>query len=163
MKTIDYHTRDKSTWGPGPWRTEPDKTQWQDEATGLPCLIVRNGMGALCGYVGVPAGHPAHGKGYDDLLDIEVHGGLTFAAECSQANEATSVCHVPDPGEPDDVWWLGFDCAHLGDQTPASELGLDIALFGRPSVYRDYEYVTNEVTNLAAQLKALRDPTTIEV
>jgi hypothetical protein len=38
MDTIEYRTIDKSQWGPGPWQDEPDKKQWQDEATGLPCL-----------------------------------------------------------------------------------------------------------------------------
>lgn len=43
-------------WGPGPWDGEPDKMQWTDPATGLDCLIVRNTLGALCGYVGVTPG-----------------------------------------------------------------------------------------------------------
>lgn len=60
----DIH--DKASWGPGPWHDEPDKIQWVDEETGLDCLIVRNHGGALCGYVGVPDGHPAYGVGYSD-------------------------------------------------------------------------------------------------
>ena len=48
-------TIDKSSWGDGPWLAEPDKEQFADEATGLPCLIRRSPTsGALCGYVGVP-------------------------------------------------------------------------------------------------------------
>jgi hypothetical protein len=48
---------DKSKW---PYASkEPDKVQWRDQVTGLTCLIVRvNPGGALCGYVGVPPGHP---------------------------------------------------------------------------------------------------------
>lgn len=65
----------------GPWTNEPDKAQWIDEATGLDCLIVRNRMGALCGYVGVPEGHPAHRQDYDNV-DADAHGGLTFAGGC---------------------------------------------------------------------------------
>ncbi len=41
MEKIEYRTVDKTGWGEGPWQSEPDKRQWQDEATGLPCLIVR--------------------------------------------------------------------------------------------------------------------------
>lgn len=82
METIEYRTIDKSEWGPGEWQDEPDKKQWRDEATGLPCLIVRNGSGALCGYVGVPRNHVYYGSDYDKV-DVEVHGGLTFAGKCS--------------------------------------------------------------------------------
>lgn len=51
MKTIEYRTDDKSGWQPGPWMNEPDKKQWQDPETGLPCLIVRRprrGVVRLC-------------------------------------------------------------------------------------------------------------------
>jgi hypothetical protein len=84
MERIEY--RDivgKQGWAPGEWHSEPDKIQWADEATGLPCLIVRGPVGALCGYVGVQPGHALHGKGYDDC-DVEAHGGLTFAGGCTE-------------------------------------------------------------------------------
>lgn len=53
----------------GPWQDEPDKAQWVDEATNLDCLMVRNPMGALCGYVGVPREHPWYGKGYSECTE----------------------------------------------------------------------------------------------
>lgn len=95
MEKIEYRTKDKSKWPRGPWDDEPDKVQWQDEATGLPCLIVRSPVGALCGYVGVPPDHPWHGKEYDDeaLIGVEVHGGLSFAAFCQPGPENQSICH----------------------------------------------------------------------
>lgn len=56
---------DKKEWGPGPWQSEPDKVEWRDEKTGLPCLAVRHSEhGNWCGYVGVHKGHYAHGKGF---------------------------------------------------------------------------------------------------
>ena len=92
---------DKATWGPGPWQDEPDKEQWADEATGYPCLIVRNRLGALCGYVGVPEGHPWHGKDYDDIEPCpDVHGGLTYADSCQEGPEGETICHVAAPGGP---------------------------------------------------------------
>jgi hypothetical protein len=129
---------------------EPDKIQWQDEATGFPCLIVRNHMGALCGYVGVSEDHPAYQKGYDDV-NVDVHGCLTFSNFCSHGDEATSICHIPEPGESDKVWWLGFDCAHWRDFCPAygQKLGLS------EGAYKDISYVTTEVKSLARQLKDL--------
>jgi len=135
----------------GPWSTEPSKMQWVDRATGFPCLIVRNHFGALCGYAGVTPGHPLHGHGYDDVSDISVHGGLTFADSCQPTtDEAHGICHVPEPGTPDDVWWFGFDCAHCFDVVPGMP-----ALFRSPDEetgYRDVGYVANEVTLLASQL-----------
>ena len=136
---------------PGPWDDEPDKVQWVDEVTDYDCLAVRNPLGAWCGYVGLPPGHPWHGRGYSDIEDvIRVHGGLTFASSCNEeAPEGHGICHVPFPGRPDDVWWLGFDCAHAGDRIPCME---DFSVPGWPDVYRDLEYVRAECAFLARQL-----------
>jgi hypothetical protein len=59
METREYRFIDKSEWDRGPWDNEPDKVQWQDAATGLPCIARRSeAMGSWCGYVGVAEGHP---------------------------------------------------------------------------------------------------------
>ena len=106
---------DKSAWALGPWQDEPDRVEWRYR--GMPCLIVRGGGGAPGGYVGLPPGHPGHGKDYDEdpNWDYRCHGGLTFASACQEGGK---ICHVPAPGEPADVWWLGFDCSHSGDLRP---------------------------------------------
>jgi hypothetical protein len=117
MSVTEYRTINKSAWQPGPWSDEPDKAQWYDEATGLPCLVVRGPCGALCGYVGVRPGHPWHGVEYDSVETVEedewgckspdVHGGLTFSAPCTHgADPATGICHIPAPGDTDNIWWL---------------------------------------------------------
>ena len=167
--SIEYRTVDKSEWGPGPWQDEPDKMQWADPATGLPCLIVRGPVGALCGYVGVAPDHPAHGKNYDHwsygadgepsalepieeaINGLQAHGGLTFAGACGHGDDpARGICHIPGDGEPDTVWWFGFDCAHCGDLSP------DMGRRRRDEgVYRDLAYVRDQVAALAAQLAAL--------
>lgn len=153
----------KELWGDGPWQTEPDRLEWRDAFSGLPCLIVRNAVGALCGYVGVPPGHPWHGKNYDDV-DAQAHGGLTYSAACDGP-----ICHVPAPGEPADVWWLGFDCAHFMDLVPVSvanrrsrpisfqmaaverQWSKEAAQLGVQDTYRDIEYVKVECAYLALQ------------
>jgi hypothetical protein len=128
-------------------------------APGYPCLIVRNDFGSLCGYVGVPPGHPAHGKSYgDELVDkLDVHGGITYGARCQGR-----VCHVPAPSESDDVWWLGFDCGHAFDYTPALQMvrarGGPLPPYVEPGhgpweeCYRDVSYVRAEIERLAGQL-----------
>ncbi len=164
METKQYTTIDKSEWPRGPWDHEPDKIQWQDEATGLPCLIVRACLtGSLCGYAGVPDSHPWHGKGYADepVSDLAVHGGLTFANECGHGGEEHGVCHVPGPGEPDNIWWFGFDTGHCFDHSPAMAARLAPyrerqPFIDRRETYRDLAYVRAEVARLAAQLAAVR-------
>lgn len=142
-------------YGNGPWVDEPDRVEFEHE--GFPCLVTRQAErgGHLCGYVAVPPGHPWHGKDYGDI-DADAHGGVNYAAPCFG-----KVCHVPKPGEPDDVWWFGFDCAHGGDIRPGDDVEMARAgfdpyrsVFHRVSVYRDVEYVKRECQRLAEQAKA---------
>jgi hypothetical protein len=140
---------DREGWPAGPWDGEPDRIEWRHR--GLPCLIVRNGNGALCGYAGVPPRHPWHGLEYDGI-DADVHGGLTYAAAC-----AGHICHVPAPGEPDDVWWLGFDCGHAFDITPrfmSPALAEIIRRSPLEHAYHTIDYVKAEVERLADQALA---------
>lgn len=46
---------------------------------------------------------------------LSVHGGVTFTGGCS---EDGVICHIPTPGRPDDVWWIGFDTCHSQDVAP---------------------------------------------
>lgn len=148
MSESEKHEVDKSGFPSGPWMTEPDKVQWTDPATGYACLIVRNTSGALCGYVGVAEGHPHFGKHYDDVGEVEVHGGLTYSDFCSG-----HICHVPEPGQPERVWWLGFDCGHCWDLIP--DMDRSYRMSGNECIYRDVEYVRNHCTALASQLRAV--------
>lgn len=185
MSELQYHTMDDKAgqWGDGPWVEEPDKLQWTDSATGYPCLIVRNRMGALCGYVGVAEGHPYFGKHYDEV-SVNVHGGLTFASLCQEGPEDHAICHIPAPGQPDHVWWFGFDCSHGMDYSPSIRASLRGTKYPRlpfleklnmvddiehgvygpagddgvvamfKETYKTVAYVTAECRDLAKQLKA---------
>lgn len=162
MKTQTF--QDKSHYPHrGEWDNEPDKIQWVDFISGLDCLIVRNrGVGALCGYVGVPDGHPWFGKSYSCCTlpvpcqelycdhsidhDIDVHGGLTFSGFCDEGNDH-GICHVPEPGRPARVSWFGFDCSHCFDLSPEyTENPMP------EEVYRNVAYVRQQVQKLALQL-----------
>ena len=55
-------------WPQGPWLQEPDRVEWVDGYTGFTCMVLRNLVGALCGYVGVRPGHPWHGVQYNGCL-----------------------------------------------------------------------------------------------
>jgi hypothetical protein len=160
MRTIIWKNKiDKSEWARGPWTDEPDAMQWSDPATGLPCLIVRAALGNLCGYVGVTPGHPAYGVGWAKL-NYTAHGGINFAESCS-GEPGTGVCHLPSKGEPDKVWWIGFDCAHGFDVLPfGATLAEGIVRRtgrggrGYDHTYKDIEYVKRQCARLAQQLDA---------
>lgn len=60
------------------------------------------------GYVGVPEGHPAYGKHYDEMYDkIDVHGGLTFSEHYDDVKDF--------PKSMRGMWIFGFDTCHYGD------------------------------------------------
>lgn len=97
--------------------------------------------GWLCGYVGLPKGHPLAGKDYGEIYemhDVECHGGLTY-------------CEPGDGGRfQSGLWWIGFDCAHSGDYIPA---------FDRKDegprdyeTHKDADYVEAECIKLATQM-----------
>ena len=140
----------------GEWTNEPDRKHWVDQATGLDCLIVRNRLGALCGYVGVPEGHPYYGKDYNDdaLCGVDVHGGLTYSDHCRG-----DICHTPEEAANEPVWWLGFDCAHAGDLCPKLTGSAALsALSALGGAYRNMPYVESECRDLAKQLAAVGLP-----
>jgi hypothetical protein len=134
----------REEWARGPWDNEPDRVDFIH--AGYSCFILRNQSGNWCGYVGIPESHPCFGKDYNDV-PVEVHGGLTYADLCSPP-----ICHIPEPGMPDKVWWLGFDTAHWSDLTP-----LRLIDFGDDVTYKDVTYVTTETKELAEQLKELEN------
>jgi hypothetical protein len=156
MQEEEYKV-DKTEFPRGEWDSEPDYLNWTTQA-GLPGLIVRNQFGNLCGYVAVTEGHPYYKKGYEDC-DLEVHGGLTFSNKCSPP-----ICHIPQPGEPDDVWWFGFDCGHCFDYSPGMHterlekfyggMNLSDSYYTR-ATYKNIGYVQKEIGDLAKQLAAI--------
>lgn len=168
----------------GPWLGEADKVAWRDQDTGYECIILRDARGGhLCGYVGVPQGHPLWGFSDDAIpadLGIEVHGGLSYSNICDEgptperflSNEARSICHVVVPKtvrattehateyrvNDAHAWWFGFECNQVYDLVPNTvrpDVSVPNAEIGR--IYRDDAYLLAEVRALAAQLRAVAD------
>jgi hypothetical protein len=157
-----------------PWWTEDNKVDFIAE--GFKCCLRRGPLGSWCGYVGVPASHPWHGKSYNDYIkptadmlgprDANDHGPidlLCMALSDKDPSEELSIGlamrvhggitytadHKPY-GKPEGLWWFGFDCAHAGDLVPSfaeRQCGCHTG-----DIYRDQSYVVAEVQSLAAQL-----------
>jgi len=96
-------------------------------------------------------------------VPAEAHGGVNYAGYCQDgAEDRPGVCHIPEPGRPDRVWWLGFDCSHAHDATPTMDVrllkvGIDMASLSSdlfPRIYRTIDYVRAEVAYLAGQVQA---------
>ena len=83
---------------------KPFKVEREWEHAGLKCAVVQaRACSFRCAYVRVPPTHRFHGKD-SDLVDISVHGGLTFSE--------LEPC-VEEDGK---GWWFGFDFAHCDDE-----------------------------------------------
>lgn len=129
----------------GPWNDEPDFAEFVFD--GFPCVLNRNNMGAWCGYVGVPEGHPWYCVGYDDI-GADVHGGLTYAEGHVPGTHADSTWEVG--GVSQTLWWVGFDCIHSGDLSLS-----DVQSGSRDGEYRTAGYAKIEVMSLAKQALAV--------
>lgn len=162
----EYTTTDKLPWGEGPWSGEPDKVQWADSVTGLPCLAVRGfHHGAWYGYVGVAEGHPWYAIGHKQQIPgqtgtvetrIATHGKIIYAARCAEGPEHSSISHIPGDGDPVEVWWFGFGCTGKDDLSPierahALEHGTDLDELNRQT-YRTLDFVKERCAELAHQL-----------
>ena len=144
IKKVEY---DKSEWPKGEWDNEPDRIDFIH--AGFSCFILRNRLGAWCGYVGVPKDHPLYKVHYNDCDNFDVHGGLTYSDVCSG-----HICHVPQEGMPGDVWWLGFDTGHINDFQPGL-WSIESKYFGigERGSYKNVDYATEETKQLAEQLR----------
>lgn len=121
----------------------PDALLTKGVHLGFEWEVTSNRGGFRCGYVRVPAGHPWHGKDYDDV-DADVHGGLTFAqhdTDCGKGGE-------------DNAWWFGFDCAHHMDAPDPELPGYDAevaSILGKYGTIKSTFYVAAECRSLAEQ------------
>lgn len=139
----------------------------QGSEFGLKTAIAKNWLGVWNGYVGLPPEHPFFGLTEETLGgEVSVHGGITWTEN-----------HLPGV-EPDGLWWIGFDTAHVGDLMPMFEalppevkerikrqarefvaalFGIDESELGEeePGEFKDYEYVAAETSYLASQLSVM--------
>lgn len=136
-------------FGYGEWIDEPDALEFMHK--NIKCRIQRNVSGSLCGYCQLPKDHKfCH---IESIFEIpcDVHGGITFSGQFVDSEDH----------------WLGFDCAHGMDISPAIEKELipireqfkknlgDIyknnGNIFKPT-YKNIAFVEKECRNLAEQI-----------
>jgi hypothetical protein len=129
-----------------PWETEGDYFKFKTER-GLTAEIKRHPtLLHLCGYVHIPASHPAtQWDGGEVEKHLSVHGGITY-----KERKGGKLI-------------VGFDCAHAEDFVPgvfASIMATKVADRERdpwpqvmPELYRDMEFVKAEIQKLDDQLE----------
>lgn len=148
--------RQRTGWPAGPWDTEPDRVDWLDPIGARPCLALRNRLGAWCGYVGVEPEHSWYGQnprsGRLAVANVIAHGRLTYAGSgaLGPTDDLSLISHVAEPGESEDVWWLGFDCAHDTDIIPVF---LAQGIVMPHTKYRTLDYVMYVCEALAAAVE----------
>ena len=134
-----------------------DMVEREFECCGYQCSVRMNPhLFFRLGYVTVPKGHPAYGKGMFDV-NVDVPGDVTYSSRS-------------DDG---DGWTIGFDCGHAFD-APDREVarrhleGEALAVFERyadvcsgslfsPSHVWTTEEVEQEVIEMARQLKEMEE------
>lgn len=135
---------------PGPWDDEPDILSWSDEETGYLCCAWRHPqLGILCGYVGVPEGHPAYGEVQPLRETIAGYGGINYIDKGLGGADGQETVLEAFSG----LWVLGFDCMHASDLVPFF-LSLGLQPY-KHAKYRDLPYVRAQCQSMAAQLAAL--------
>lgn len=132
--------------------------EYQFKYKGYDCVIIFGYRGYRCGYIGIPEGHPLYG--IDMIIKDEspffVHGGITYSGGGKGSTYPIE----------SDLWWLGFDCIHLGDDIDFNCLkkyfGNDKRIkrifkeesvfYDTESIVRTKEFVTLECIKLVDQI-----------
>ena len=120
------------------------------EYEGFPCVVIFQPGCFRCGYVGLPQGNKYYGKEYNEIENIECHCGLTYSRDYlfGQKDE--------------DIWWIGFDCAHYRDgydyETGEKYWGDDLYIealkrvFGNEYSAKTLGYVEGECQHIVDQI-----------
>jgi hypothetical protein len=151
----------KGDWPQGEWQRENDIYIWRQTINDYDyyCLIARMTFsGSLNGYVGVEKKHFLFNQGYscNPLVDIVVHGGLTYSGfsdiKIQLINE-----HLVNEMNDNDLWWFGFDTGHSSDYLPYL-YGVKARIFHEniDMTYKNKDFMISQVNDLVLQLSNLQ-------
>lgn len=108
---------------------------------GYLCRIRKNDYDCLCGYVMIPKENKAYKELEQYPENIECHGGITYDEFEILGDTEYRV--------------IGFDCMHLWDYIPVYDI--DCPKINKRKVWRDKEYIENELRKITEQLTEI-DP-----
>lgn len=143
-----------SEWGDGPWKAEGNDSVsvsgWQTIHLGLQCQVIRNQLGAWCGYVRLPDTHPWTSLDALEDIPVTVHGGVSFIG-------------TPEFDDSGRGIWIGFDCGHFDDYVPGLEASMKKISPGHKSMaemlgipieiaYKNFRFATEQTMEMAAQV-----------
>jgi len=127
-----------------PWLNEPDIENFVYQ--GYECLLKRNMLGCWLGYVHIPASSVWAQQ--QNFMLLDVHGGITYANL------------LPDQ---EDIFVLGFDCAHLGDIMPyAAEQGF-FDPHASTSTYKTIDYARDALKHMVDQIHDFKKSTAMRL
>lgn len=134
----------KDSWPDGPWKNEIDTQFWKHKS-GFYCLIHRHPwMGHLCGYIGSKRRRDVWKRNKVGRCDeLVIHGGITFGP--GDLNILPKIM--------DNIWWIGFDCAHNGDIMPYSVTYSVNRKYTEHDAYKNISFVKKQIYGLIRQLK----------
>ncbi len=160
---------------------EINRNEINKKYKGYEYLVYATPMGHRCGYVKIPEGHYLYGKSYSEQLNVkfnkisnqpqgkrnvitllcnsnikpednvsmdllfDVHGGITYSDKFYRCIKKRG-------------WWIGFDCAHLGDGKDTDIMDdknkkiFTNYLFLHDEYSKSKEYVEQECKNLIDQI-----------
>jgi len=130
------------------------KIEKQFNYKGFECVVLGVSAGHRCGYISVS--EPSEYMLEDAYsLDFDVHGGITYG---SSSNE------YPIQSD-EEIFWLGFDCAHYMDAKDMNllkelaspdqydyALEMELKFPMRDQVVRTTDYVEEQLKSLADQI-----------
>ena len=133
------------------------------EHAGLKCMAVLNTEGESqwrCGYVALPRGHHYWGTTFEGLNMLDVHGGVTFTSKGITNSERVAIKlggAEPPPWYDKSLWWVGFDCAHAGDEFHTDEIRKALSEDAIPPEHKwTLDEVVKETNGLAEQLAKIK-------
>lgn len=146
--------------GDDPWNNEENKYSFYYK--GCLCLILRNHLGALCGYVGVNSTNVFYQT--EPPMDLIVYGNITYAGYGDTEPIGSPWFQRPiADAEGKTLWWVGFTCSYSDDFCPALAENikhrvapdapyLPASMGGVAGEYKDIFFVINELVNLVDQI-----------
>lgn len=132
--------------GNDPWNNEENRYSFYYK--GYLCLILRNHLGSLCGYVGVTSTNVFYQA--EPPMDLIVYGNISYAGYGDTETIGAPWFQRPiTDAEGRTLWWVGFTCSSSDDFCPA------FAESVKDAVEKETPYIPASMGGIAGEYKDL--------